>query len=119
MIIATVAAAIILIALVAYVMPRMRRRRELEQRREGIAGEHRAEAGERHREADEAERQARMAKRGRVEAQMRERRADATERGMGDEPTQLRDDQPMHEPAKPRRFAPAAKTETERAKRRD
>jgi hypothetical protein len=126
-------AAIILIALVAFVMPRMRRQsqvrareRELEQRRERVAGEHRAEAEERSRQAEMAEQKARMAeteaKRERAEAELHEQRAQTHESGMADhelvgdderdkfagtsaardrdrdQPAPLGDEQPMHEP---------------------
>ena len=111
-------------------MPRMRRQakvrareRELEQRRERAAGEHRAEAQERRRQAEMAEQKARMAeteaKRERAEADLHEQRAQTHESGMADhelvgdderdkfagtsavrdDPAPLRDDQPMHEPS--------------------
>ncbi len=96
LIIAIVVIALILIALFAFVLPRARRtaevkarERELEQRREHVAGEHRAEAGERSRQAEMAEQKARMAeseaKRERAEAEMREQRAQMHERGMADD----------------------------------
>jgi hypothetical protein len=128
-IIAIVVAAILVIALVAFLMPRMRaqakvkaRERELEQRREHVAGEHRAEAHERSRQAEQAEQKARLAeteaKRERAEAELHEQRAQAHESGMADhelvgdderdkfagtsavrdEPAPMREDQPMHEP---------------------
>jgi FtsZ-interacting cell division protein ZipA len=128
-IIAIVAAVIIVIALVAFLLPRMRRQamvrareRELEQRRERAAGEHRAEAQERAREAEMAEQKARMAeteaKRERAEAELHEQRAQTHESGMadhelvgdderdkfagtsavGDEPASRGDERPMHEP---------------------
>jgi FtsZ-interacting cell division protein ZipA len=95
LIIAIVVVALILLALVAFVLPRARRNaqvkareRELEQRRERVAGEHRAEAEERHRHAELAEQKAQMAeaeaKRERAEAEMREQRATMHERGMAD-----------------------------------
>jgi hypothetical protein len=87
--------ALILIALFAFVLPRARRtaqvkarERELEQRREHVAGEQRAEADERHRHAEMAEQKAQMAeseaKRERAEAELREQRAQMHERGMAD-----------------------------------
>ena len=96
LIIAIVVIAIVLIAIVAFVMPRMRknaqvkaRERELQQRREHVAGEHRAEAEERRREAEAAEQRARMAEseaqRERAEADLREQRAQMHERGMADD----------------------------------
>jgi FtsZ-interacting cell division protein ZipA len=128
-IIAIVAAVIIVIALVAFLLPRMRRQamvrareRELEQRRERAAGEHRAEAQERAREAEMAEQKARMAeteaKRERAEAELHEQRAQTHESGMADhelvrdderdkfagtsavpdEPAPGSVDRPMHEP---------------------
>jgi FtsZ-interacting cell division protein ZipA len=132
LIIAIVVIALILIALFAFVLPRARRtartkarERELAQRREGRAEEHRAEAAERRSEAEMAEQRARMAEteaqRERAEADMREQRAQMHERGMADdeliedherdrfadtsamrdEPAPMRDDadRPMHEPA--------------------
>jgi FtsZ-interacting cell division protein ZipA len=129
LIIAIVVIALILIALFAFVLPRARRtakvkarERELEQRREGRAEEHRAEAAERRGEAEMAEQRARMAEteaqRERAEAEMREQRAQMHERGMADdelidaserdkfagtsadEPGPMRDEgRPMHEPA--------------------
>jgi FtsZ-interacting cell division protein ZipA len=132
LIIAIVVIALVLIALFAFVLPRARktaqvkkRERELEQRRESRAEEHRAEAAERRSEAEMAEQRARMAQteaqRERAEAEMREQRAQLHERGMADdelideserdkfagtsamrdEPAPMRDDpdRPMHEPA--------------------
>ena len=65
-----------------------KRERELEQRREHRAEEHRAEAAERRSEAEMAEQRARMAEteaeRERAEAEMREQRAEMHERGMAD-----------------------------------
>jgi FtsZ-interacting cell division protein ZipA len=94
-IIAIVVAALIIIALVAFVLPRMRERgrirareRELQGRRERVAGEHRAEAEQREREAAEAEQRARIAQREaeaqRAQAQLHEERAGLHERGMAD-----------------------------------
>jgi FtsZ-interacting cell division protein ZipA len=96
LIIAIVVIALILLALVAFVMPRMRRKaqvrareRELGQRRERVADEHRTEASQRQREAEMAEQKARMAQteaeRERAEAQLHEQRADMHERGMADD----------------------------------
>jgi FtsZ-interacting cell division protein ZipA len=95
LIIAIVVIALILLALVAFVLPRMRRNsqvkareRELEHRREHRAEEHRTEAAERRNEAEMAEQRAKMAaaeaERERAEAQMREQRAEMHERGMAD-----------------------------------
>ena len=132
-IIAIVVIALILLALVAFVLPRMRknaqvraRERELGQRRERAAEEHRTEAEARRRDADMAEQRAQMAeteaKRERAEAELREQRANMHERGMADhelidenerdkfagtsavqrdDPAPMRDedtDRPMHEP---------------------
>jgi FtsZ-interacting cell division protein ZipA len=128
LIIAIVVIALILIALFAFVLPRARRtaqvkarERELEQRREHVAGEHRAEAEERRGMAERAEQKAQMAEaeaqRERAEAELRERRAQMHERGMADDElideserdrfagtsaTSARppdEDRPMHEPA--------------------
>jgi FtsZ-interacting cell division protein ZipA len=127
LIIAIVVIALILLALFVFVLPRARRsaqiqarERELEQRREHVAGEHRAEAAERSRHAEQAEQRAQMAeseaKRERAEAELREQRAQMHERGMADDElideserdrfagtsaTEPRDDaeRPMHEPA--------------------
>jgi FtsZ-interacting cell division protein ZipA len=95
LIIAIVVIALILLALFAFVLPRARRtakvkarERELEQRRERVAGEHRAEAEERSRQAEMAEQKAQMAeaeaKRERAEAEVGEQRAQMHERGMAD-----------------------------------
>jgi FtsZ-interacting cell division protein ZipA len=128
LIIAIVIAALVLIALFAFILPRARRgaqikkrERELEQRREHRAEEHRAEAAERRGEAEMAEQRARMAEteaqRERAEAEMREQRAQMHERGMADdelideserdrfagtsamrdEPAELRDDDSMRD----------------------
>ena len=95
-IIAIVIVALIVIALLAFVVPRMRararvraRERELQQRREQVAGEHRAEAETRQREAAQAEQKARIAQREaeaqRAQAQVHEERAGLHERGMADD----------------------------------
>jgi FtsZ-interacting cell division protein ZipA len=95
-IIAIVVAALIIIALLAFVLPRMRsrarvraRERELQQRREQVAGEHRAEAETRQREAAQAEQKARIAQKEaeaqRAQAQLHEERAGLHERGMADD----------------------------------
>jgi hypothetical protein len=95
-IIAIVVAALILLALFAFVLPRMRRKaqvrareRELGQRRQEMAEQHRAEAGEREREAEMAERKAQLAQaeaeKQRAEAEMRKQRAEMHERGMADD----------------------------------
>jgi biopolymer transport protein ExbB/TolQ len=96
LIIAIVVVALILIAVFAFVLPRMRRtaqvkarERELGQRREQVAEHHRAEAGTREREADMAERKAQLAQaeaeKQRAQAQMDKQRADMHERGMADD----------------------------------
>jgi hypothetical protein len=98
------------------------RERELEHRRERVAGEHRAEAEERSRQAEMAEQKARIAeteaKRERAEAELHEQRAQTHESGMADhelvrdderdrfagtsavpdEPAPISGDRPMHEP---------------------
>jgi len=95
-IVAIVVAALIIIALLAFVLPRMRsrarvraRERELQGRREQVAGEHRAEAEQREREAAQAEQRARIAEREaqaqRAQAQLHEERAGLHERGMADD----------------------------------
>lgn len=95
LIIAIVVIALILLVLFAFVLPRARRtaqvkarERELHQRREHRADEHRQEAMERRNEAEMAEQRARMAEseaqRERAEADMREQRAEMHERGMAD-----------------------------------
>jgi FtsZ-interacting cell division protein ZipA len=95
LIIAIVVAALLLIALFAFVLPRARRNaqvkareRELGQRRERAAEEHRTEAAERNRQAEMAEQKARMAEaeaqRERAEAELREQRAQMHEQGMAD-----------------------------------
>lgn len=96
LIIAIVVIALILLAVFAFVLPRARkgaavkkRERELEQRREHRAEEHRAEAAERRSQAEMAEERARMAEteaqKERAEAEMREQRAQMHERGMADD----------------------------------
>jgi FtsZ-interacting cell division protein ZipA len=96
LIIAIVVVAVLLIALFAFVLPRMRhqrqvraRQRELEERRERVAGEHRAEADERAQQADRAEERARMAetesRRERAEADLHQQRAERHERGAADD----------------------------------
>src|SRR4051812_43341379 len=95
-IIAIVIVALIIIALLAFVLPRMRararvrkRERELQQRREQVAGEHRAEADQRQRQAAQAEQRARIAQREaeaeRAQAQLHQERAGLHERGMADD----------------------------------
>ena len=95
LIIVIVVAVLLLIALFAFVLPRARRKaqvqkreRELGQRRERAAEEQRTEASERNRQAEMAEQKARMAeteaKRERAEAEMREQRAQMHEQGMAD-----------------------------------
>jgi multidrug efflux pump subunit AcrA (membrane-fusion protein) len=96
LIIAIVVIALILLAVFAFVLPRMRRtaqvkarERELNQRREQVAEQHRAEAGTREREADMAERKAQLAQaeaeKQRAEAQMQKQRAEMHEQGMADD----------------------------------
>ena len=96
LIIGIVVAVLILIVLFAVVLPRARRKaevqareRELTQRREHKAEEHRSEAAERRSEAEMAEQRARMAQaeaeKERAEAEMREQRAQMHERGMADD----------------------------------
>jgi FtsZ-interacting cell division protein ZipA len=94
-IIAIVVVALIIIALLAFVLPRMRARarvqkqeRELQNRRERVAGEHRAEADARKSQAAEAEQRAKIAQREaeaeRAQANLHAERADLHERGMAD-----------------------------------
>jgi hypothetical protein len=100
LIIAIIVVALILIAL-AVMLPRMRataRRkqaeRELHNRRQAVAGEHRSEAAQRQEQADIADQKARMAQqaaeRERAEANIANERADMHERGLADD--QLIDD---------------------------
>ena len=95
-IIAIVVVVLIIIALLAFVLPRMRararvraRERELQQRREQVAGEHRAEADQRERQAAQSEQKARIAQREaeaeRAQAQLHQERAGLHERGMADD----------------------------------
>ena len=88
-------AVLVLVAIFAIALPRMRRNaevrkreHELQNRRERVADEHRTEAAERNRQADMAEQKARMAeteaKRERAEAELREERAKMHEQGMAD-----------------------------------
>jgi hypothetical protein len=95
-IIAIVVVVLIIVALLAFVVPRMRsrarvraRERELEQRRERVAGEHRAEADQRERQAAQAEQRARIAEREaqaeRAQAELHQERAGLHERGMADD----------------------------------
>jgi FtsZ-interacting cell division protein ZipA len=144
-IIAIVVVALVLLALLAFVLPRMRknaqvraRERELGQRRERAAEEHRAEADSRRRDAEMAEQKARMAeteaKRERAEAELGEERARMHERGMADQ--ELIDEKerekfagtsaddpgrPMHEPADSRftREDETARTDEPTTTRRD
>jgi len=96
-----VVAAIILIALFV-ALPRLRQRsmerkreRELMERRETVATEHRQEASARVERAEAAEQRARIAeqeaRRERAEAQLHEERATATDRGLADDDL-MRDD---------------------------
>ena len=95
-IIAIVVAALIIIAVVAFLLPRMRRKaqlqkreRELQQRRERVANEHRSEAEQRDRQASQAEQRARIAQKEaeaeRAQAQLHEERAGLHEKGMADD----------------------------------
>jgi hypothetical protein len=89
LIIAIVIAAIVLIALVAFLIPRARRAREerqLERRRGAVVDRHREVAEERASRAELAERQA---ARERAEADLHEARARVHERGLADD--ELRD----------------------------
>jgi hypothetical protein len=94
LIILIVVVALILLALL-FLMPRMRekarvqkRERELNQRREAVAGQHREVADHRQREAEQAEREARMAQkeaeRQRAEAELHQEKATMHERGDAD-----------------------------------
>jgi uncharacterized protein HemX len=94
-IIAIVVVALIIVALLAFVLPRMRtqarmrkRERELAQRRERVAGEHRREAEQREQEAAEAEQRARIAEREataqRAQAELHQEKAGLHEKGMAD-----------------------------------
>ena len=94
LIVVIVVAAIILLALLV-MLPRMRAsaqrqkaERELNQRRETVANEHRSAAREREQRAEMAEQKARMAQQAaekeRAEAGMMEQRAQMHERGMAD-----------------------------------
>jgi hypothetical protein len=96
LIVAIVVIALILLVLFAVVLPRARRKaevqareRELTRRRENRAEEHRTEAAERRSEAEMAEQRARMAQaeaeRERAEAEIGEQRAQMHERGMADD----------------------------------
>ena len=95
LIVVIVVAAIILLALLV-MLPRMRAsaqrqkaERELNQRRETVAGEHRSAAREREQRAEIAEQKARLAQtaaeKERAEAGMMEQRAQMHERGMADD----------------------------------
>jgi len=95
-IIAIVVAALIIIAVVAFLLPRMRRKaqlqkreRELQNRRERVANEHRSEAAQRDRQASQAEQQARIAQKEaeaeRAQAQLHQERAGLHEKGMADD----------------------------------
>src|SRR4051794_8015091 len=95
-IIAIVVVALIIIALLAFALPRMRsrarvqkRERELQNRRERVAGEHRAEADQRERQAAQAEQRARIAQREaeaeRAQAELHQERAGLHEKGMADD----------------------------------
>ena len=130
LIIAIIVVVVLLIVLFAFVLPRARRtarvkarERELGQRRERAAEEHRVEAADRNRQAELAEQKARIAEseaqRERAEAELREQRAQMHEKGMADHElideherdrfagtSAMRDEsaetdagRPMHEPA--------------------
>jgi FtsZ-interacting cell division protein ZipA len=103
LIIAIVVVALVLIALFAFVLPRMRhqsqvkaRQRELEDRRERAAVEHREHADERARNAERAEERARMAeaeaRRERADADLHAQRAELHQRGDADHEL-IRDDE--------------------------
>jgi FtsZ-interacting cell division protein ZipA len=122
LIIGIVVAVLILVVLFAVVLPRARRKaevqsreRELNQRREHRAEEHRSEAAERRNEAEMAEQRARMAQaeaeKERAEAEMREQRAQMHERGMADD--ELIDESERD------RFAGTSATTDEPARMRD
>ena len=75
----------VLIALAAFLVPRMNRAREerrLDSRRQEVAGRHRAEAEAREQRAELAEREA---KRARAEAEIHEQEAHLHEQGMRDD----------------------------------
>jgi type II secretory pathway pseudopilin PulG len=84
-IVAIVVIALIVLALLAFVMPRMRarsREREINHRREQVAGAHREVARERMADADRAEREARAQ---RAEAELHESRAALHDDGLADD----------------------------------
>lgn len=84
-IIAIVVVALLIVALIAFVLPRSRaraRERQVVRRREEVAGAHREVAQERMAEADRIEREARAQ---RAEAEMHESRAALHEEGMADD----------------------------------
>ena len=84
-IIAIVVIAVVLIALVAVVLPRMRaasRERQVDRRRQEVAGAHHEVAQERLADADRAEREARAK---RAEAELHESRAALHEEGLADD----------------------------------
>ena len=96
LIIAIIVAVLIILAILFFVLPRARRQaqvkkreRELGQRREAVATEHRETAGARQREAEAAQQRARMAQaeaeKQRAEASMHAERADMHERGLADD----------------------------------
>jgi hypothetical protein len=102
LIIAIVVVALLLIGFFV-LLPRIRaksrekaRERELKQRRQEVAGEHRSEADTRAREAERAERQARIAQKQaeaeRAEAELHQERAAMHEKGMADHEL-IRDDE--------------------------
>ena len=95
LIVALVVLALLLVAFLV-VLPRMRAsakrkkaERELQSRREQVAGEHRDRASERDRQAEMAEQKARIAQqqaeKERAEAQLQNERASMHERGMADD----------------------------------
>ncbi len=94
LVVVIVVVVVVLIA-VLLALPRMRqaailraRERELDQRREVVADEHRSEAENRARQADVAERRARIAEQeasqARAQAQAHEERAELHEQGLAD-----------------------------------
>jgi Flp pilus assembly protein TadB len=84
-IVAIIVAALVIIAIVAFVLPRSRaqsRERQVRNRREEVAGAHREAADERMARADVAEREAR---RERAEAELHESRAQLHQEGLADD----------------------------------
>jgi len=95
-IIAIVVVALIILAVVAFLLPRMRRKaelqkreRELQNRRERVADQHRSEAEQREHQASQAEQRARIAQKEaeaeRAQAELHQERAGLHEKGMADD----------------------------------